>query len=262
MKLSNIKLSLKRNIGKIWPANDKARKVILLYHSVGESIWASKESIFTDQIKWLYDHSPILSLTDLVNSQSAELEIAITFDDGYQSLYEKAMPIFLDKKIPATVYINTGWMSDHVSTRKKSISDLGHYPNEYFLTWDEICELDQAGWEIASHGVNHHNFVEKSHDVVRQECIASKYAIEERLNKSCLHFSYPWGQYSMQVKKIVRECGYQYAAAARHGSITHTTDLFALPRINIARGYSLNDFKHIVYGKWDYLSLLHKAKGL
>ena len=45
-------------------------------------------------------------------------------------------------------------------------------------------------------------------------------------------------------------------------NIGRYSDLFALPRMNIANEYSLDDFKQIVQGKWDYLGLIHKLKGL
>jgi peptidoglycan/xylan/chitin deacetylase (PgdA/CDA1 family) len=257
------RLELKRKIGKIWPIQPYGRKIILLYHSVGNNLWSTREHHFLDQMNWLSDHCHVLSLMDVVSSRlSNEIQVALTFDDGYQTLYDQVAPILTKKKINGTVYVNTGWISEEKNSRKKSVAELGHYPDESFLTWQEVKELHAAGWEIGSHGVNHYNFAEMQDLILQQELFQSKYDIEQHVKISCLHFSYPWGRYSSNVKKAVKEAGYQYAVAARHMQINSNSDLLALPRINIEKDYSFEDFKNIIKGKWDYLSLVHKLKGL
>ena len=122
--------------------------------------------------------------------------------------------------------------------------------------------MHRSGWEIGSHGVNHYNFTQLQTEILQQELSYSKQIIEDKINTPCLQFAYPWGRYSSFVKKAVKEAGYQFAVSARHAEISSHSDLLALPRINISRNYSLNDFKNIIIGKWDYLGILHKIKGL
>jgi hypothetical protein len=38
-----------------------------------------------------------------------------------------------------------------------------------------------------------------------------------------------------------------------HGPVAAGFDAMAVPRINVARDYSLDDFKAVVRGDWDYL---------
>jgi peptidoglycan/xylan/chitin deacetylase (PgdA/CDA1 family) len=257
-------LGLKRNLAKVWPSQPRDRTVVLMYHSVGDTLWGMPKQRFHDQINWLGDHCHVLSLTDLINNPSDNngLRVAITFDDGYVSLYNTVLTILSQKKMNAMVYLNTGWIGDDENQRRRSDAKLGHYPEELFLTWEEVYELHRTGWEIGSHGVNHYNFARIERDIAQQELLNSKQDVEMRLNTDCPHFSYPWGQYTSQLKNDVRSVGYKYAVAARHAKIKHSSDLFALPRINISRDYSLDDFKDIVMGKWDYLGVIHKIKGL
>ena len=257
------RLSVKRQLGRIWPANTKNRKIILLYHSVGESSWAMNEDIFLEQINWLHENHQILPLTQLIESKpSDKIQISLTFDDGYKTLYDHVFPILLQKKINATVYINTGWISEDAKDRKKSCPELGHYPEEYFLTWHEVKHLSKNYWEIGSHGINHDNFQKMKEDIIERELMQSKIEIEKKISKKCLHFSYPFGLYSNRVKNKVKEASYQYATAARHGRLLPGSDHLALPRINVSKDYSLDDFKNIVSGKWDYLGWAQKIKGL
>lgn len=256
-------LKLKRYLGKVWPAKNAARKIILLYHSIGNHAWALTPKKFYDQINWLCDHHHVLPLTEILKSKpSKEIQIALTFDDGYSTLFDQVAPKLLERKINATVYMNTGWITNHQDERKKSDASLGHYPDEFFLTWHEVKQLYNAGWEIGSHGVNHYNFAQLNHELMQQELTYSKKHIEEHLKTTCIHFAYPWGRYSLDVKRSAFKIGYRYAAAAFHAPLNTHTDCFALPRINIAQEYSFSDFKNIVLGKWDYLRIIHRLRGL
>lgn len=257
------RLNLKRKMAMLWPACKKGNKIILLYHSVGNTPWAIDKALFYNQISWLVDHYSVLSLSTLIHSpHDNTVKIAITFDDGYQSLYQHIAPVLEDKKINATVYLTTGYIGHDANDRKQSETKLGHYPDESFLTWKEVKALHNAGWEIASHGINHYDFSLSEETLTTQELMDSKRDIETHLNAPCLHFSYPWGKYSTLTKKIVAQSGYRYAVAARHGQIDCHSDLLALPRINIAKEYNLKDFKDMIMGKWNFLGLYHKVKGL
>ena len=259
-----MRLALKRQIGKFWPTKSQNRKIILLYHSVGNSPWALPHKVFSDQINWIHDHFQVTTLTNLLHAPSLnnELQVAITFDDGYVSLYDHVAPIMAEKKIRPTVYINTGWIGESENNRKLSVAKLGHYPEESFLTWTEVKALYQAGWEIGSHGVNHYNFAQLDPDVLKQELSLSKRHIEDQISTPCLHIAYPWGRYSRQVKQACSRIGYQYAAAAYHSPLGDYPDLFSFPRMNISIEYTFDDFKKIIQGKWDYLGLIHKMRGL
>lgn len=256
-------LKVKRNLGYVWPSRPKSSKIVLLYHSIGNSPWATTVEEFDKQMNWLNDHCSVLSLTDLIQAEpKKELQIAITFDDGYQSLYDHAASILANKKMSATVYLNTGWIGENSEIRKKSDYLLGHYPDEFFLTWPEVKSLYESNWIIGSHGVNHLNFAETKSDLTCQELFLSKQDIENKLGIECEHFAYPWGRHSLAVKEILKQSKYRYAVTAKHGSVTKHVDLYEIPRINISNQYSFQDFKNIVKGKWDYLGLLHRIKGL
>lgn len=257
------RLDLKRKLSKVCWAKPNNRKIILLYHSVGNTPWATPLTHFREQLNWLADHCQLMSLTELLHSKSSnELQVAITFDDGYVSLYEQAAEWVSAKNIKPMVYINTGWITETTSERKASDATIGHYPNEAFMTWTEIKALHTAGWEVGSHGVNHYNFAQMDAEQAASELAQSKVEIETQLNTTCPHFAYPWGRYTNQLKSWVRSQGYLYAAAARHGALKANSDHLALPRINIAQDYSLNDFINIMKGKWDYLSWIQKLKGM
>lgn len=214
-------------------------------------------------MNWLNDNCRMMSVSEIIHSNpTPDIQVALTFDDGYQSLYEQAEPITSYKKLRPLVYLNTGWIGQSKFDRKRSVAELGHYPDESFLIWPEVKDLHDAGWEIGSHGVNHYNFTMTEENITKQELSLSKESIEKYINTECLHFAYPWGIYSKDLIIALRNAGYKYAAAAMHAKLSQSSNLFALPRMNIEKNYSFEDFKNIVKGNWDFLGIIHKFRNL
>jgi poly-beta-1,6-N-acetyl-D-glucosamine N-deacetylase len=74
--------------------------------------------------------------------------LVVTFDDGYRSFVELALPILRAEKVKATLAIVTSW----VDRPPADVPPL--------LTWDEFRALDRGGQvEIAAHSHDHHRFL-------------------------------------------------------------------------------------------------------
>ncbi len=96
---------------------------VLTYHRIAEPetnwfydpvISATSDS-FRTQIEWLYNHTRILSFeefTDRVEhgSLGREPEVLITFDDGYRDNFDVAVPILVERNVPATFFIPTAFL--------------------------------------------------------------------------------------------------------------------------------------------------------
>lgn len=250
----NANLLAKRLIGRAAGLLPRAqgRRVVLLYHSVGETPWGLPAAQFQNQVRWLAEHATLRSLGDLLGGEpEVGLQVAITFDDGYSTLRDVALPILDEVGAEACVYLNTGWIE--ATDRRPSEPALGHYPGERFLSWSDVRDLAARGWTIGSHGVDHLDLTPLPQEVVRDQLADSKAAIEARLGGRCEHFAYTWGRSTPRLRQLTGEAGYRYAASGRHGPVTAGFDRLAVPRINIARDHSLADFKAVVRGDWDYL---------
>jgi peptidoglycan/xylan/chitin deacetylase (PgdA/CDA1 family) len=51
----------------------------------------------------------------LVRERMPPRAVAITFDDGYRSIHELALPILRERRLPATVFVTSGHMTDDSS---------------------------------------------------------------------------------------------------------------------------------------------------
>ena len=66
----------------------------------------------------------------------------------------------------------------------------------------------------------------------------------EKLGRNSKFFSYPFGEYSLEFKKIIKDLGFEYAFGQHSGVIDETKDLWELPRFPINEKYGeLNRFK-------------------
>jgi len=259
------KLAAKRMLGAVGRAFPRApqRRLILLYHSIGHTPWAMAPDIFRAQMEWLVSMGALNTLEEVIRGDgTGALQVSITFDDGYVSLLNEAMPILSSMNAQATVFLNTGWIDD--VTHRRSDEALGHYPSEHFLAWRDVKELVDNSWLVGSHGVEHLDLTRQSTGRVMFELVNSKNRIEEVLGGSCRGFAYTWGRNTLKLRNYVKSAGYDFALAATHGPLMHVCNPFAIPRINISTEYTLDDFKAIIIGDWDYLewaSILRNAFG-
>ncbi|HYP58354.1 MAG TPA: polysaccharide deacetylase family protein [Beijerinckia sp.] len=255
------KLILKRTLGKVARLRPTAaqRKLILLYHSIGESPWATPENDFRAQMEWLSRSAKIVSLPQLLeDSFDDPFQVSITFDDGYASLRDLALPVLQDCGAVATVFINAGLLAENV--RNPSDASLGHYPEDWFLSWEDVRALAAAGWTIGSHGVEHLDLTRAAPDVVNKQLRASKQMIGANLSQPCSYFAYTWGRHVKSLREAVAAAGYNYALSCEHEPLSEGFDRWAVPRINISNDYSLEDFAALAVGDWDYLGWFQKMR--
>jgi peptidoglycan/xylan/chitin deacetylase (PgdA/CDA1 family) len=74
-------------------------------------------------------------------------KVLFTFDDGGLTVHSNAFPLFTTKGITGTVYQNNSLIDTHIPAY-----------DEDGLGWEELIELEAAGWNIGSHGNTHVNF--------------------------------------------------------------------------------------------------------
>jgi len=88
---------------------------VLLYHAVedqetpfveGLSVSVTK-AIFDAHLSYFNEYYNVVDAADIYSTELPENALAITFDDGYRSVYENALPLLRKHQLPACVYLNT-----------------------------------------------------------------------------------------------------------------------------------------------------------
>lgn len=74
---------------------------------------------FYAQVRWLKRHFDIVSVDEWFSKTDATGQVAITFDDGYSSVFEEALPRLIDLKVPSTVFLCKSLLEGQVFWRNK-----------------------------------------------------------------------------------------------------------------------------------------------
>ena len=148
-------------------------------------------------------------------------KVLFTVDDGLLSFYENAWPILKEKQIPFILFVNT--------------REVGAFN---YMNWEQIIELYKSpNVEIGNHSHSHEYLVEESPKVIKEDILKSIKIFEKKLGKNSIFFSYPFGEYSLEFKKIIKDLGFKFAFGQHSGVIDETKDFWELPRFPINEKY-------------------------
>ncbi|MFC4761809.1 polysaccharide deacetylase family protein [Dyella koreensis] len=163
--------------------------------------------------------------------------VAITLDDGYADNLESALPVLSRFGFSATVYVvnrsigrfNT-WDAKRIGIRKQ------------LMTADELRQWHRAGMEIGAHSQNHPRLTHCSDHQLLDEIYACKADLEDRFGVAVTQFCYPYGDVDDRVADATQHAGYEAATTTHRGRATRESNLWRLPRVQIARHHFLPQF--------------------
>lgn len=101
------------------------------------------------------------------------------------------------------------------------------------MSWADIRSLHEAGVVFGSHTQSHQLLTGIAVEEARCELADSREEIEKRLASRCVLFSYPNGDWSLQVRALVGGAGYRFAFTNQPGAWTRECDPLLIPRVNI-----------------------------
>jgi peptidoglycan/xylan/chitin deacetylase (PgdA/CDA1 family) len=198
--------------------------LVLCYHGVSTS-WPAPTAVTPVHLS---EHVSTLvrlgyrgaTLRDALTAPVARKTLVVTFDDALRSVREQAFPILSRLGVPATVFAATAH-ADRAAPAAWSGHEqwLGteHEHELDCLSWDELRELMQAGWEVGSHTRSHPRLTQIDDDRLRDELEGSKADCERRLGLRCDSIAYPYSDYDDRVVQAAREAGYLFGVTVPLG---------------------------------------------
>lgn len=204
-----------------------------------------RPSQFQRHMKYLYESNfhPI-TFIDIMKENIPSNPIIITFDDGYQSVFDYALPILQKYHFRAVVYIITGFIGKYNQWDAKLSRDRFMHLNE-----KEIYALHQAGMEIGSHGKTHRGLTFLNNEDILNELSDSFELLKELTNQKVLSVAYPFGLQNNQIQQMARKAGYQFGCINLWG-VQLENNPFCLKRIPIYRIDSMNAFHNKFCSGW------------
>lgn len=184
--------------------------VILQYHHISDETPKSTSTspeLFGKHLDYLDRHDfKVIGLdkvAELIRSGEAlpDKTAAITFDDGYISVYQQAWPRLKKHGFPFAVFINT---QPH---------DAG---NPHFMSWQQMQEMSGQGVIFANHTVSHPHLIRRKEGEsplawkqrVWDEIKTAEDILQQKLQQDHRLFAYPYGEYSTELKKLLADKGY------------------------------------------------------
>ena len=212
--------------------------ISVMYHRFDESKYPSTNielSVFKNQLKIIQEENIRFvhpkDFEESLYKNKKERKILLTIDDGLLSFYENAWPILKEKKIPFILFVNT-----------KNVGSFN------YMNWKQILELHNSNLvEIGNHSHSHEYLVDENPEKIKDDIQTSIKIFKKKLGKNSNFFSYPFGEYSLEFKKIIQELGFDYAFGQHSGVIDESKDLWELPRFPINEKYGkLERFKTLM----------------
>jgi peptidoglycan/xylan/chitin deacetylase (PgdA/CDA1 family) len=212
--------------------------IVLGYHAVSDgwpSVLAVSVGDFERQISALLGRGYRgVTFHDAVHGEPVGRRFAVTFDDSYLSLLTNALPVLDRLGVPATVFVPTAYAGSEHPMRWDGIEEWsdGPYASELLpMSWEQLAQLRDAGWEIGSHTASHPHLPETGEEELEAELKDSKEACESHLGEPCRTLAYPYGEHDERVIEATRRAG--YAAACTLTVRLHAASPLRWPRVGI-----------------------------
>ena len=160
--------------------------------------------------------------------RAGERRIVITFDDGFTSVLESALPVLQDCGCRSINFLVSGRLGG-VNTWELA---EGERP-EPLMDVAQVRDWLAAGQDIGAHSVTHAHLTQLPVAQAREEITASKKALEDRFARAVTDFAYPFGEMNPVIRALVAEAGFERAWSVESQVITRETDPLALPRFPV-----------------------------
>jgi peptidoglycan/xylan/chitin deacetylase (PgdA/CDA1 family) len=156
-----------------------------------------------------------------IREHKSQRKILLTIDDGFLSFYQNAWPILKERKIPFILFVST--------------REVGAFN---YMTWEQIKEIKKEDFvTIGNHSHTHEYLVDENNKSIQADIQKSINIFKEKLGENSDFFSYPFGEYSVNFKNIIKSLGFKYAFGQHSGVIDETKNFYELPRFPINEKY-------------------------
>lgn len=208
---------------------------VFCYHKMSEKSTSTYEveiADFTEQLAAMNEAGfETVTPTQIADYLDGKGELpdkpaCITFDDGAMSVLTVSKPLMDKYGYVGAAFLIAGSVGGHGN-----------------LDWDDVAELEEAGWEIGSHTVSHIYPTRVSIEKCAEEFASSRETIRDNIEGDCIAIAYPYGLYDDDTLDAVRDAGYRLGFTIDLGPADQTDDPLLIPREMLVNGNSMRTFR-------------------
>lgn len=176
------------------------------------------------------------SLEQWLRDEVPDKHVLLTFDDGYDDLYEHLLPLVIQHHYKPLIFL----VSDRIGQSNLWDQASGLRARK-LLTIEQIREMQRYGVDFGSHTLTHPWLPDVSDDQLHREVRDSKHRLEDLLGVEVASFAYPRGGVDMRVRSAVAAAGYKAAFTVKSG-LNWWNDPLCQRRADVDDYISLVDF--------------------
>ena len=177
--------------------------VILYYHGVP----APQRPRFAAQLDELARRADVVGPGFKGLSASMRRRVAITFDDGFQSVCDNALPELASRRMPCTVFVPAGALGRNPDWEGES---AGALPDPV-MPAQVIKSLAGPLVTIGAHSLSHPHLSRIPREEARREIAGSKAMLEELIGREVTLFAFPYGDFDAATTRMCEEAGFAHA---------------------------------------------------
>jgi GT2 family glycosyltransferase/peptidoglycan/xylan/chitin deacetylase (PgdA/CDA1 family) len=197
----------------------KPRKCALMLHSLcepqtlGEAGYYLSPKRFHLLMRWFLSAGYRTATTsEWLKDGLSRNQVLLTFDDGYDDLYDHLLPVAIQHRLTAVIFL----VAERVGGSNLFDQASGLRARN-LLNWPQIREMQRHGFEFGSHTLTHPHLPDLSEGELRREVRDSKRRLEDALGVEVTTFAYPYGGVDRRVRAAVAEAGYKLAFSTLPG---------------------------------------------
>jgi peptidoglycan/xylan/chitin deacetylase (PgdA/CDA1 family) len=209
--------------------------LILTYHGVesAEGPLFVDPGLFASHLDCIVESGArVLTVSEVAHAlRHGALEgrnVAISFDDGMESVTRVAAPLLAERGLRATVFCVAG----HVGGKSNWPSARPGAPSVALSSAEALAGLIAAGWEIGCHGMSHAPLETDDEDCLRREVVDAKHVLEDMTGATVTSFAYPYGAGPTPEAWRLVSSSYEAACSTAVGVARRSSEPYALPRVD------------------------------
>lgn len=211
---------------------------LLGYHSVAGRLPLELDlpfPIFRRQLEILAAQGSVLAYEEALaclaaGERPSKPRWVLTFDDGYEDFYTHVFPLLEALRLPAILFVTTGFVDDGVPYPLLARPDLAAAP----VTWPMLAEMAVSPWvTLGAHTHTHPPLAGLPAARLEEELVRPLERFQRELGLRPRHFAYPRAVWNPALAARVA-CHYE-SAVVGGGDAGAVWDAYRIPRLPIRR---------------------------
>lgn len=229
--------------------------VVLYYHA----ITLQQRSSFAWQMDELLRHASPFEAGAPEGMPQPGNNVAVTFDDGFQSVVDNGVPELAERGIPFTMFVPSGCLGQRPSWVRDAAHPSWH---ERVLSGDALRSLaSQPLATIGSHSITHPNFLTLGPADAEREFAGSRERLEAAACADVDLFSFPHGAYDEALLEQARRAGYRRVYTVEPQVTTAAGEAYAIGRVAVSPDDWRLEFRLKMLGAYRWRSSLRRLRG-